>query len=587
MSAPSFSASPSSAAFVPPLRRSHLVPGARLLGVVTSVSAQKVEVALPTGLRGSSASRESAAALPAMSSAAAKAPMPSLTSLYRVGQVVRCAVAGRKEKTSALEGDTSSDDEDEEDGDDEDESGARKGGAGGGAASKSPASKKKKKRAVLLTMAPAAVAGPLPRSALFSGNPVLGWIASEEDHGFVVDLGCPGVTGFLPRADAPSLDASPASSSFPCSTLPPTLSRGAQLDLVVASDGPSAGTSVVALRAAPRAGAGPPSKEPPAAAAAALSCLPLGALVSATVVSSSPPSAASATAGGAGGPGAGVHLRFWTYLAGAADAFSLPALADGRAFAARFAAGTKHRARVVFVDAGAAKAVRLSLLPHVVARASPSPALPAVGALLRGGTVRRVDEGLGVLVEFPGYEGPGAAGGGGAGGAAAAAPPASSAPSGGGHPATQSLLGYAHVSNAADGRVASLAKLFSVGDGVPAARVVGARPADALAALSLAAAATAAGTLGSAAELRVGQTVSGVVEAAHAARGLLVSLAPGVRARVPVEHLAAGEPGGAAAVAAVARRPVGARVTARVFAVCRGGEGASRDPFPRPRPGRR
>jgi len=572
MSAPSFSASPSSAAFVPPLRRSHLVPGARLLGVVTSVSAQKVEVALPTGLRGSSASRESAAALPAMSSAAAKAPMPSLTSLYRVGQVVRCAVAGRKEKTSA-EGDTSSDDEDEEDGDDEDESGARKGGAGGGAASKSPASKKKKKRAVLLTMAPAAVAGPLPRSALFSGNPVLGWIASEEDHGFVVDLGCPGVTGFLPRADAPSLDASPASSSFPCSTLPPTLSRGAQLDLVVASDGPSAGTSVVALRAAPRAGAGPPSKEPPAAAAAALSCLPLGALVSATVVSSSPPSSASATAGGAGGPGAGVRLRFWTYLAGAADAFSLPALADGRAFAARFAAGTKHRARVVFVDAGAAKAVRLSLLPHVVARASPSPALPAVGALLRGGTVRRVDEGLGVLVEFPGYEGPGAAGGGGAGEAAAAAPPASPAPSGGGHPATQSLLGYAHVSNAADGRVASLAKLFRVGDGVPAARVVGARPADALAALSLAAAATAAGTLGSAAELRVGQTVSGVVEAAHAARGLLVSLAPGVRARVPVEHLAAGEPGGAAAVAAVARRPVGARVTARVFAVCRGGGG--------------
>ena len=269
------------------------------------------------------------------------------------------------------------------------------------------------------------------------------------------------------------------------------------------------------------------------------------------------------------GPGAGVHLKFWTYLTGAADAFSLPALADDAAFAARFAAGTKHRARVVFVDAGGdAKSVRLSLLPHVVSRSSPTPALPAVGALLKEGTVRRVDEGLGVLVEFPGYrrEEEGEA-------------PAAGLSSTGGHPATQSLLGYAHVSNAADGRVSSLAKLFKIGDSVAAARVVGSRPADALAALSLAAAATAAGTLGSAAELKVGETVKGVVEAAHASRGLLVALAPGVRARVPIEHLVTGEPGGASALAAVARRPVGAKISARVFAVCRGAAGGDSASF--------
>ena len=558
-SAPATPSSTAPAAFVAPLRRSNLVPGSRLLGVVTSVTAQKVEVALPTGLRGS-ADRLAAAALPTT-----KSSSPPLSALYRVGQVVRCAVAGKKEKMSALEGqggDTSSDDEgrDEEGGESDDD-----GAAGGARESKSSAGgktspKTHKKRAVLLTMAPAAVSGSLPRSALFSGNPVLGWIASEEDHGFVVDLGSPGVTGFLPRADAPDLGAPSPSSPPSASTLPPTFSRGAQLDLVVASDGPSAGADVVRLKAAPRVGAGPPSREPPAADASALRALPLGALVSATVTSSS------------SDPGAGVHLKFWSYLTGAADAFALPTLAEGSAFATRFAVGTKHRARVVFVDSGNAKSVRLSLLPHVVSRSSPSPGLPAVGALIKDGVVKRVDEGLGVLVEFPNYrQGEGAGGDAAAAAtstaAAAAAPPPST---GGGHPVTQSLLGYTHISNACDGRVASLSKLFKPGDKVAAARAVGARPADALAALSLAPAATAAGTLGSAAELKVGETVKGVVEAAHASRGLLVSLAPGVRARVPIEHLVTGEPGGASALAAVARRPVGARVTARVFAVSRG-----------------
>ena len=271
MSSPSTPSASSPSSFVPPLRRSNLVPGARLLGVVTSVTPQKVEVALPTGLRGS-ASRSAAAALPAMS---AKAPMPPLSSLYRVGQVVRCAVVGKKGKMSALEGhdgDTSSDEDgDDDDGEDEDEGGDKSDGAAAGQTS-TKNNTKKKKHAVLLTMAPAAVAGALPRSALFCGNPVVGWIASEEDHGFVVDRGAPGVTGFLPRADAPSLDDATASAYS--STLPPSFARGAQLDLVVASDGPSAGTNVVRLRAAPQAGAGPPSREPPAADAAALRCRP-------------------------------------------------------------------------------------------------------------------------------------------------------------------------------------------------------------------------------------------------------------------------------------------------------------------------
>lgn len=44
--------------------------------------------------------------------------------------------------------------------------------------------------------------------------------------------------------------------------------------------------------------------------------------------------------------------------------------------------------------------VGLSLLPHLLSRSLPSP-IPQLGAVYEGAVVRRVDNGLGLLLEFP------------------------------------------------------------------------------------------------------------------------------------------------------------------------------------------
>ena len=469
--------------FVEPLRHSALAPGAKLWGVVTAVTPGRVDVALPVGLRGS-ARGLAAAALPPHASrrgagvSAAPPPSPPLTDLYTVGQYVRCAVADLAQ-----------------------------GGRG--------------ERRVELTMAPAAVCAGLPPGALARGAALPAWVASEEDHGWVMEVGVGGATAFLPRADGPT---------DPATGQPARLARGAQVECVVASDG----KEVIRLAAAPPPGTpGPPAKEPAGATLAGL--LP-GSLITATVDRLLTDGAA---------------LTFWGCLPATVDAFHLPpgALpASGASSCLR--EGAKVRARILHVDAEA-KSVRLSLLPHLLARGvGPVADLPPAGALLGGreqagggegapppaGTVARVDEGLGVLVDL----GPS---------------PAS--------PATR-LWGYAHISNAADGRTARLGKLFKVGARLPAARVLGHRPLDGLASLSLKPS-DLARTLATVGDLVVGSAVDGTVEAAHPARGLLVLLAPGLRARVPPEHLA---PPGRSAAGAVARHPAGSALSgARVWGV--------------------
>ena len=483
--------------FVEPLRHSALAPGAKLWGVVTTVTPGRVDVALPVGLRGS-ARGAGAAALPllhARGAAPGPTTSPPLTDLYYPGQYVRCAVVDLPS-----------------------------GGRG--------------ERRVELTMVPAAVCAGLPPAAVLTpGAPVPAWVASEEDHGWVMEMGVPGVTAFLPRADGP-LDPDTG-------RLRASLARGAQVECVVASAPPGrkdgqGGSSggVVRLTAAPPAGSpGPPCKEP---AGATLGGLVPGSLVTATVD--------RLLADGAA-------LTLWGCLPATADGFHLPpgALAGPSALKE----GARVRARIVHVDPDA-KAVRLSLLPHLLARA-PGPAadLPAPGTLLGGGgtdadapagTVARVDEGLGVLVDL----GP-AAGAAGAG---------------------TRLFGYAHISNAADGRTARLGRAFKVGAPVRAARVLGARPMDGLASLSLKAT-DVARALGSVADLKPGSAVEGTVEAADPARGLLVLLAPGVRARIPPEHLV---PPGRSAAGAVARHPVGSALVGAVVWGVEGGAAGSAAP---------
>ena len=447
--------------FVPALRACDLTPGVKLLGMVTAVTPRRVDVALPTGLR-AAATGDGAAALPPPRGGAA----PPLTAVYRVGDYVRCAV---------LEEDVAS-------------------------------TSNRKKKSVTVTMAPSAAAACTPRSGLVAGAPVLAWCVSEEDHGYVMDVGVGGVTGFLPRADAPAGR---------------TLVRGAQVDCIAVA--PPSAAGALPLKAAPSTGPGAPTPEP---AGGSLAGVTPGTLVNAHIASTTRD---------------GLRLTFWTYFTALVDAFGLPPPAADAT--AEHTVGAKVRARVVCVDA-ATKTVRATLVRHVVRREAP-PTLPARGALVEAATVVRVDEGLGVLLELGGV-------GGENGDANADAPTPTTPP--------RPVYGYAHVSNVTDGRVAKLAKRFAPGTAVPA-RIVGGRLIDGVASLSLRPA-DVGRALASAADLVPGATVTGVVDAADEQSGLLVAVAPRVRVRVPIEHLTSGS-----GPAAVRRRPPGTRVSCLVWSV--------------------
>lgn len=83
----------------------------------------------------------------------------------------------------------------------------------------------------------------------------------------------------------------------------------------------------------------------------------------------------------------GVVLSFLTFFHGTADHFHLSSALPGSDWRSRTSTNQKVRARLLHVDPGS-KAVRLSLLPHLVNRAMPAP-LPLLGQLLEDATVKR------------------------------------------------------------------------------------------------------------------------------------------------------------------------------------------------------
>ncbi|BDA47226.1 probable protein RRP5 homolog [Coccomyxa sp. Obi] len=98
----------------------------------------------------------------------------------------------------------------------------------------------------------------------------------------------------------------------------------------------------------------------------------------------------------------------------------------------------------------------------------------------------------------------------------------------------RAVAGYAHISAVSDTHIEKLDKVYKVGKKV-AARVIGARPMDGLAVCSLKEAAVRAGTI-SYSDITPGSIVSGTVDNIEDF-GLFVKLAPGVKALVPTMHM--------------------------------------------------
>jgi rRNA biogenesis protein RRP5 len=455
-------------------------------------------------------------------------------------------------------------------------------------------------------------------------------VKSAEDHGYVVKCGAKGVGGFLMTGSSADDDQAPT----------PRLLPGALVDAVVTSA--AGGVGRLALAPLPADAAEQPLPDAAADDGLTLAGLLPGTLVEARVREALgdtgvvvsflryfhgtidrdhlPPSMV--------GEQQQQQEKKKSNKGGDGDAGD-DALPSSPASSTMPAVGSRLLARVLFVDP-ATRRVGLSALPHVVQRTLPAGPLPRLGEVLEGAVVRRVDPGLGLALDLPLAAGGAAATAAGSKGSSKKRAPAHAA----------AVRAFCHVSNALDpepqgdeedeeekkdGRKKKSKKKqqdgpsskdddesdpkkqqaaarrlraeFKVGQ-ARRARVIGYRLLDGLAVVSLRPSVVDAPVM-SAAELQAAQLVSAtvlrVVEAAAAADGgkgggkagtkpgVVVELAPGVRAFVPVAHLTdagcdARDAGAAGrALRRAAKRGVpgsagqplvaGCRVTGRVLAV--------------------
>ncbi|CAG9462427.1 unnamed protein product [Pedinophyceae sp. YPF-701] len=199
----------------------------------------------------------------------------------------------------------------------------------------------------------------------------------------------------------------------------------------------------------------------------------------------------------------GVAVDFLSYFSGTVDVFHLSQEVLPGDWTERYQPGTRLRARILFVNQKTKK-VGLTLQRSLVDGKLPA-SFPALGQIFEEAVVRRVDRAQGLLVELPGAEG--------------------------GVP----FAGYVPSAHVSDDKVEKLEKAFRSGQRV-ACRVVGFRPMDALCTVSLKASVLRQ-TILSAADLAPGMMVTGKV-ASVMDYGMLVELAPGVRALCPLVHLA-------------------------------------------------
>ncbi|KAL4852689.1 rRNA biogenesis protein RRP5 [Chlorella vulgaris] len=423
--------------YVELLKFRNLSRGCKLWGAVIEVTSRELVVSLPHGLRGlvpyaeasdwlheqskKAALADAAADVHAAAEAGGKqsgsgkkrkapgpgaAALPALIDLFSIGQLVRATV------TAVRSGGGN-------------EAGNDQAGAKAASADAKDGSKKKATKRVMLSLRVSKMNGGLGPESLQGGMALPACVRSVEDHGFTLALGIKGVSGFLSKKEA-------AAAGRP-------LAPGVLLDVVVPAGGApkpaGGGSSVVHVTCLPEAVATAVSHE--------WEGLNIGSLLPGQLVTARVRNVLSD----------GLLCSFLTYFSGTVDPFHLGTdlTADWRK---QFSPNQRLRARILFVDPET-KRVGLSLQRHLLADTLP-PNFPMLGQVFSEAVVRRMDEGLGLLLELPAEA-----------------------------PATMPLTpGYAHISNLGEDKVEDIGKRFRPGQKLRA-RVLGFRPMDGLAVLSL------------------------------------------------------------------------------------------------------
>lgn len=198
---------------------------------------------------------------------------------------------------------------------------------------------------------------------LMPGFPMLGCVASKEDHGYLISTGMSGVIFFLPFKAVPEVLGGR------------DIPVGRPIDCVVESVNESARS--VTLRAHVKAVSEATARGSQLSFLALRAGMLVNAIVEKVVQN-------------------GLIVNFLGLFHGVIDSHSLPRPVASPADLPLLAKGTVQLARIVFIN-HATKSVRLSLRPHVVDMRPPLH-LPDRGALLTGLSVVATDRKLGIVL---------------------------------------------------------------------------------------------------------------------------------------------------------------------------------------------
>ena len=323
------------AKYVETLKYKSLRSGVKLLGVVSEVTARGLVMSLPDGLRGTVARAEASDVFRgATRSAGAESADDesessddefegeeetiSLESLYEPGQVLRCVVLSLD-----------------------------KGKTGG--------------KRIELSLRLENVCAGIDKDSLVEGSVAPAMVRSIEDHGYILDFGIAGTSGFLPKKSVAN-DL--------------TIRRGKILDVVITAT-PTGNKGYFTVTSDQKRVTSSVSHE---TSATNVSTLLPGMLVNSRVKQVLAD---------------GILCSFMTFFSGTVDCFQTGSVATTKGVASAFKVGQRMRARVIFVDA-VAKRVCLTLLPHLLEHTSIT--LPKLGKVFQTATIARVDAGQGVAL---------------------------------------------------------------------------------------------------------------------------------------------------------------------------------------------
>jgi ribosomal protein S1 len=298
-------------------------PGVVAYGYVLQLSDLSAVVSLPGGVTGTVALSEISDVCHSLVGPMKKeAAMPLIADMLSVNQPICCIVLGQTERSV-------------------------------GSAKKS----------LVLSMRASLLHRSVTLQHLMPGFPVLGCVASKEDHGYLISAGMNGVTFFLPYKAVPD------------SIGGKHMSVGKPVDCIVDSVNETAKT--VNLRAHIKAVSEATTKGSQLSFLALRAGMLIHAVVEKVVQN-------------------GLIVNFLGLFHGVIDTNSLPRPVSSPSELPLLAKGTVHLARIVFIN-HSTKSVRLSLRPHVVDMRAPR-GLPDRGALVTGLNVISTDKKVGILL---------------------------------------------------------------------------------------------------------------------------------------------------------------------------------------------